>query len=866
MFMITGRDGRDDYSEEPDDGDDDELEQRVYDDAAFDSEDYNDNTQPVSIACENLSVMANKAQHVGTPCADRSIDSENLSVITNGVQQQATGQTHRYEKQQAVGDPPVVEHLSREDIENYLKNETVLASQSCSQEVRGQHVPHINMSFCSDAEAFAFYNTYASIVGFSAKKAGNYHCRGAVDSKTTRCTYRCNRAGKIVGKEILEERRKRREHNRKKNNKSGVSCDAQIKKPRNKNTIEITDCHATMVVTLKEDKWVVTNIELQHNHALSPPGEAKFLRSHKHMTEEEKLLIRTMNSVKLPSRKIMAILAGFRGGMSALPYTKKDVSNYRTAIRNESNQNDMMMVIEFFRKRQMEDPRFYYAFRVDDEHKVQNIFWANGNCRKFYDLYGDCISFGTTYKTNKYNLLFAPFVGITGHANNCLFACAILQNEIVETFTWLFEEFLQCMGGKMPLTIITDQDVAMKQAIPNVFTQTKHRNCLFHIKKKAEEKCARCFATRRTLHIEFDDIINKSQIEEESEGTNAIFKDNVGSTYSIISFLGEYQRISESIVEKEREQDSKTRTTKPILWAGSELELQAAKLYNRNIFYKFQKQLKMTQQVHVEEIEKNVKLDFRERKFMVMVDWANEDISCICARFQKDVMLCCHALKVLLHLNILVLPEKYYIQRWRRAENVEARDKQYNVPFELTTENSHFRYSILSKKMTDLAANACQLTETYTNLLNKGTKLCGKINEIRKEAHDKHKQTHTTHHDVDEQPPGETFPENSTAGHGPEDMYKEPDIAKSKGRPKVAGRQKTIVEEIFTKQRITCSHCGEKSKTNSDKPATHKGADKDVSSPLPPRDVQSPRIRKPTQKALESMLLTQTRKQNKQVG
>ncbi|XP_010239431.1 protein FAR1-RELATED SEQUENCE 9 [Brachypodium distachyon] len=556
MFMITGRDGRDDYSEEPDDGDDDELEQRVYDDAAFDSEDYNDNTEPVSIACENLSVMANKA--------DKSIDSENLSVITDGVQQQATGQTHRYEKQQAVGDPPAVEHLSREDIENYLKNETVLASQSYSQEVRGQHVPHINMSFCSDAEAFVFYNTYASIVGFSAKK-------------------------------------------------------------------------------------------------------------------------------------------------------------------------------------------------------------ADGNCRKFYDLYGDCISFDTTYKTNKYNLSFAPFVGITGHANNCLFACAILQNETVETFTWLFEEFLQCMGGKMPLTIITDQDVARKQAIPNVFTQTKHRNCLFHIKKKAEEKCARCFATRRTLHIEFNDIINKSQTEEEfealwpammrkykvenikyfqhmweirknfvpvyfkkdffpfihstarSDGTNAIFKDNVGSTYSIISFLGEYQRISKSIVEKEREQDSKTRTTKPNLWAGPELELQAAKLYNRNIFYKFQKQLKMTQQVHVEEIEKNVsyqvykssmlaELDFRERKFMVMVDWANEDISCICVRFQKDGMLCCHALRVLLHLNILVLPEKYYIQRWRQAENVEARDKQYNVPLELMTENSHFRYSILSKKMTDLAANACQLT------------------------------------------------------------------------------------------------------------------------------------------------------------
>jgi hypothetical protein len=38
-----------------------------------------------------------------------------------------------------------------------------------------------------------------------------------------------------------------------------------------------------------------------------------------------------------------------------------------------------------------------------------------------------------------------------------------------------------------------------------------------------------------------------------SEGTNAIFKDNVGSTYSVISFLGEYQKISENIEELEKE-------------------------------------------------------------------------------------------------------------------------------------------------------------------------------------------------------------------------------------------------------------------------------------------------------------------------
>ena len=40
------------------------------------------------------------------------------------------------------------------------------------------------------------------------------------------------------------------------------------------------------------------------------------------------------------------------------------------------------------------------------------------------------------------------------------------------------------------------------------------------------------------------------------------------------------------------------------------------------------------------------------------------------------------------------------------------------------------------------------------------------------------------------------------------DKLVDPDFVPSKGRPTVAGRQKTLMEQIYTKQQITCSHCG----------------------------------------------------------
>jgi hypothetical protein len=70
-----------------------------------------------------------------------------------------------------------IEHLSQEDILMFLENESVVAAQTTSQEVRSHHTPHLNQSFDTDDAAFAFYNQYACICGFSVKKAGNYHAK-----------------------------------------------------------------------------------------------------------------------------------------------------------------------------------------------------------------------------------------------------------------------------------------------------------------------------------------------------------------------------------------------------------------------------------------------------------------------------------------------------------------------------------------------------------------------------------------------------------------------------------------------------------------------------------------------------------------
>jgi len=98
------------------------------------------------------------------------------------------------------------------------------------------------------------------------------------------------------------------------------------------------------------------------------------------------------------------------------------------------------------------------------------------------------VTFDTTYLTNRYEMPFAPFVGVNHHGQSILLGAALISSEDTETFVWLFETWLNCMNERAPSAIITDQNRAMKNAIRKVFLNTRHRWCLWHKLKKLPEK------------------------------------------------------------------------------------------------------------------------------------------------------------------------------------------------------------------------------------------------------------------------------------------------------------------------------------------------------------------------------------------
>jgi hypothetical protein len=110
------------------------------------------------------------------------------------------------------------------------------------------------------------------------------------------------------------------------------------------------------------------------------------------------------------------------------------VSKYGKLINRELTHNDMMEALSFFSKKRVENPKFYSSFQLDSSNKVQSVFWADDKSKEYYEICGECISFDTTFLKNKYNLPFAPIVGVSPHGNTYLFACALIVNEREKSF------------------------------------------------------------------------------------------------------------------------------------------------------------------------------------------------------------------------------------------------------------------------------------------------------------------------------------------------------------------------------------------------------------------------------------------------
>ena len=104
-----------------------------------------------------------------------------------------------------------------------------------------------------------------------------------------------------------------------------------------------------------------------------------------------------------------------------------------------------------------------------------------------YSHFDDVITFDTMYGTNRDAKPLGVFLGLNHHRETVVFVGALLYDETIESFVWLFETFLEAMSKKKSITVFTDQEAAMSVAIKVVMPKTYHVLCSWHMWQNAKK-------------------------------------------------------------------------------------------------------------------------------------------------------------------------------------------------------------------------------------------------------------------------------------------------------------------------------------------------------------------------------------------
>ena len=192
--------------------------------------------------------------------------------------------------------------------------------------------------------------------------------------------------------------------------------------------------------------------------------------------------------------------------------------------------------------------------------------------------------------------------------------------------------------------------------------------------------------------------------------------------------------------------------------------------------------------------------EHRQRNYIVQVNLQNEEYSCICCKFDKNGVLCYHILKVMLHLEVEKIPEKYFIDRWRK----KSQRLNYSNPMPEQIDSDSLRYNLASRRLVHTASKASKSKEKLRYLLieiervDEHMDAMDKFPESTGETQPPTKPTST-------RTVSNLFNASVQEGTSPTIEILDPDKANTKGRPRMLTIKERIKLGIFYK----CSICKE---------------------------------------------------------
>lgn len=575
------------------------------------------------------------------------------------------------------------------------------------------------VEFKSVEEVDQFYSYYSLATGFSVRK---HKADKNSEQKIRRRQLLCSREGE------------RRSHASKKqklstdrdNCREDISCQSQTQtNAALSRRVTRCKCPARFTALLCKTRGVYYASEFvtEHNHDLVRPEHVRFLRSHRKVMDHDIAQVSAMRKVSIPTCQAYDLLAEQAGGYAYVGFTLKDLYNHIDSGRREILvDGDAQAAISFMNLKAVRDPYFHCFFCVDQHGRLANLYWRDSESLIDYNNFGDVLIMDTTYKTNIYSKPLAVFVGVNNHRASVLFGCALMVDETEDTYRWVISTFLSSMNGKKPVSVITDGDEAMRNAISYLIPEARQRLCAWHISKNVCSNIHDTDVQKDFFHLIYaglrveeweeawqymvamNGLENNKWVmgmyKKRNKWAEAFFRDNffagvcstqrcermhrnlkggLGRTMRLYDVLPRIDKTICRMRERVIEDDCKSLNSSPVI--GSHLRCiqeQIAKIYTHDVFLLLKDQIGFESKFVIlgrDELEDSTCSVFEltqfnkpERRWFVRYhnNSGNTSLTCSCNLFESDGIPCCHIFAVMKSLMLSTYPKSLVLKRWTK--------------------------------------------------------------------------------------------------------------------------------------------------------------------------------------------------------
>ncbi|XP_057779890.1 protein FAR1-RELATED SEQUENCE 5-like [Salvia miltiorrhiza] len=448
-----------------------------------------------------------------------------------------------------------------------------------------------------------------------------------------------------------------------------------------------------------------------HNHAMVPTVSRHLMPVNRNVTPVHEMWITSAIKANIGPIRSFRMYREIMGEYEDIGCVSNDFKNFVRDLNVYALDSDAHMILQTFMNKKELGNGFQYFYDVDDENRLRRLIWTDEVSVKNYKLFGEAVSFDATYNTNRYKMIFTPFTGRDNHGKCLSFGAAIISREDVDSYSWVLEKFVECVGNAPPL-LITDQDPGLKKAVAAVWPQTRHRYCMWHITMKVAEKMPQRLRDSTEFKTNFGNFVWsefdepavfeenwKNLMDEYDLSDNRWFSDMfddrshwIPAYFRDVSMSGLFRTtsLSESensyfkrALEAQRHNYHKTtfadETGVLPMKTRLKIEKHAATIYTNNIFKEVQEEIVASQTYcnmykMEEQVDESIYTvhDNIDGKFVVRHRLSDAYTYCSCNLFVRKGILCKHIFLAFRTLQVERIPDKYISVRWSKFSRLSA--------------------------------------------------------------------------------------------------------------------------------------------------------------------------------------------------